>query len=113
MLALKKPLPVVPSDSHWLHWQALANVPWIAWASVAYLGWAATIVGYALWTQLLQRHPANRVAPFSLAVPVVGLTAGGLVLGESVSSAQLVGGAVILFGLAIVSGLGLPRWKPA
>jgi O-acetylserine/cysteine efflux transporter len=53
--------------ARWLHWQAVATVPWIAWASVAYLGWAATIVGYALWTQLLQRHPANRVAPWQWA----------------------------------------------
>ncbi|MDH4428204.1 MAG: EamA family transporter [Acidovorax sp.] len=88
--------------ARWLHWQALAGVPWIAWASVAYLGWAATIVGYALWTQLLQRHPANRVAPFSLAVPVVGLTAGWLVLGETVAPWQWAGIAFIVVALACV-----------
>ena len=43
------------------------------WASMAYLGWFATILGYAMWTGLLKRHPVNRVAPFSLAVPVVGI----------------------------------------
>lgn len=88
--------------ARWLDWQALANVPWIGWASVAYLGWAATIVGYALWTNLLQRHPANRVAPFSLAVPVVGLTTGWLVLDESVAPWQWAGIGFIVVALACV-----------
>ena len=41
--------------------------------------WMSSVVGYGLWTYLLTRHPANRVAPFSLGVPVVGLAAGLLV----------------------------------
>ncbi len=50
-----------------------ASVAWTSWLAVAYLGWVATIWGYAMWTGLLKRHPTNRVAPFSLGVPVVGL----------------------------------------
>jgi drug/metabolite transporter (DMT)-like permease len=46
-------------------------------------------------------------------MPVVGIVTAALVLGESVSLAQLVGGAVILLGLAIVSGLSLPRLRSA
>ena len=46
-------------------------------------------------------------------MPAVGIVTAALVLGEGVSFAQLLGGAVILFGLAVVSGLGLPRLKPA
>jgi hypothetical protein len=51
---------------------ALAGRAVTGWLSVAYLGWIATILAYAMWTGLLKRHPANRVAPFSLGVPVVG-----------------------------------------
>lgn len=91
-----------PNPARWLHWQTLASVPWLAWASVAYLGWAATIVGYGLWTNLLQRYPANRVAPFSLAVPVVGLTAGWLLLNESVAPWQWAGIALVVAALACV-----------
>ncbi|MNT10097.1 putative amino-acid metabolite efflux pump [compost metagenome] len=74
----------------------------LAWASVAYLGLIATVSAYFLWTWLLQRYPANRVAPLSLAVPVVGLSAGMLVLGEQVSPWQYAGsmlvvGALLLF----------------
>ena len=33
-------------------------------------------MAFLLWTLLLTRHPASRVAPFSLGIPVVGLLAG-------------------------------------
>ncbi|WP_291517314.1 EamA family transporter [Acidovorax sp.] len=91
-----------PDAARWLQWEALANVPLSGWAAVAYLGWAANTVGNALWTHLLQHHPANRVAPFSLAVPVVGLTAGWLVLGETVAPWQWAGIAFIVVALACV-----------
>jgi len=73
-----------------------------AWAGVAYLGWFATIAAYAMWTWLLKRHPANRVAPFSLGVPVIGLAAGMLALGEMVSAWQWAGSACVVMALAVV-----------
>jgi O-acetylserine/cysteine efflux transporter len=87
-----------PPEAHrnWTH--AAAS----SWLSIAYLGWVATIAGYAMWTGLLKRHPANRVAPFSLGVPVVGLAAGILVLGESVSTWQWAGVALVVAALACV-----------
>lgn len=91
-----------PDAARWLQWDTLASVPLSGWAAVAYLGWAANTVGNALWTNLLQRYPANRVAPFSLAVPVVGLTAGMLLLGESVAPWQWAGITLIVAALACV-----------
>lgn len=74
----------------------------VGWLSVAYLGWIATALAYGLWTALLQRHPATRVAPFSLGVPVVGLLAGMLVLGERVTGWQWAGVALVVAALAVV-----------
>lgn len=94
--------------------QALTDAPWTAWAAAAYLGWIATIAAYAMWTGLLKRHSANRVAPLSLGVPVVGIAAGMLLLGESVSPWQWAGvvcvaGALVavLFGERILKKIGL------
>ncbi|GKT24970.1 EamA family transporter [Acidovorax sp. SUPP3334] len=93
----------------WLHADAWAALPPIAWAAAAYLGWVATIVGYGLWTSLLTRYPANRVAPFSLGVPVVGLAAGLLALGEVVTAWQWAGAACVVMALVcVVPG---PRWS--
>lgn len=82
-------------------WRWLA-APWSSWVSVMFLGWVATIIAYALWTSLLKRHPANRVAPFSLGVPVVGITAGMLILGETVTNWQWGGIAFVVAALLMV-----------
>ncbi|MGC1172545.1 EamA family transporter [Polaromonas sp.] len=82
-----------------------------SWLAVAYLGWVATLLGYSLWTGLLKRHPANRVAPFSLGVPVVGLAAGMLVLGEAITPWQWAGIALLVaaLGCVMLGGLFKPR----
>ena len=88
-------------DAEATRWRWLA-APWSSWISVAFLGWVATIIAYALWTGLLKRHPANRVAPFSLGVPVVGITAGMLVLGETITIWQWGGIAFVVAALLMV-----------
>ena len=97
-------------DAPELRWQWLQARP-SSWAAVAYLGWAATIVGYSLWTGLLKRHPANRVAPFSLGVPVVGLATGMLVLGETITPWQWGGIGLLAAALACVMLGGLIRQR--
>ena len=95
----------------WLDLQTWRNIPWLAWVSIAYLGWVATIVGYGLWTKLIQRYSANRVAPFSLCVPVIGLTTGMLVLGETVTGWQWAGAALVVMALVMVVWGG--NWRAA
>jgi len=86
------------SEARW-RW---IGAPWSTWLSLAYLGWFATIMAYALWIGLLKRHPMNRVAPFSLAVPVVGISSGMLVFGDIIQAWQWAGTALIVTSLAIV-----------
>jgi O-acetylserine/cysteine efflux transporter len=87
-----------PPATHWQWTEASLT----SWLSVAYLGWFATIGAYGLWTALLKRHPANRVAPFGLGVPVIGIAAGMLALGEHVTVWQWAGSACIVAALATV-----------
>lgn len=95
------PVPTAGQAS-WLTSEKWESVAWSSWLAGAYLGWIATIWAYAMWTGLLKRHPANRVAPFSLGVPVVGLTAGVLVLGEAIAPWQWAGIALVAAALACV-----------
>lgn len=80
---------------------ALQHFNWQALAAVAYLAWVATLFGYGVWTRLLSRYPANRVAPFTLLVPLVGLTTGWLVFGEVLTPVHFAGGALLMVGLLI------------
>jgi O-acetylserine/cysteine efflux transporter len=93
-------------DAPEARWRWMDADVW-SWASVAYLGWVATITAYGLWTALLKRHPANRVAPFSLGVPAVGIAAGMGLLGEAVSGWQWAGIALVVAALACVM-----FWQP-
>jgi O-acetylserine/cysteine efflux transporter len=91
-------LALDPDATRW-EWRALS---WSAWSAMAYLGWCATILAYALWTGLLKRHPANRVAPFSLAVPLVGVAAGMAVLDDQITGWQWSGTGLIVAALIVV-----------
>lgn len=62
-----------------------------------------SLVGYTIWNSLLSRYPAARVAPFTLLVPVVGILAAWVVLHEAPSVLELVGGAIMVAGLAIAT----------
>ncbi|AOE39627.1 O-acetylserine/cysteine exporter [Pantoea vagans] len=66
-----------------------------------YLAFVATIVGYAIWGNLLSRYETWRVAPLSLLVPVVGIITAALVLNEHLSGQQMLGAVVIILGLLV------------
>ncbi len=69
--------------------------------SLCYLAFVATMLGYTLWSKLLSRYPAGKVAPFSLLVPVIGLASSAVLLDERLGQLQWVGGAMVMGGLAI------------
>jgi O-acetylserine/cysteine efflux transporter len=93
--------------ANWLH------APWQGWAAMAALGWLATSLAYGLWTGLLRRFAASRVAPFSLGVPVVGLAAGIAFLGEVITPLQWAGAALVFGALCCVLLANRFRRAPA
>ncbi len=80
---------------------ALRSISLNSILAIAYLAFVATLLGYGLWSRLLSRYPASQVAPFSLLVPVVGLSSAWLFLGEALSAVQWVGAAIVMLGLLI------------
>lgn len=85
---------------------ALRGIGWSSVLVLLYLAFGATILGYSLWSRLLSRYPANTVAPFSLLVPVVGLTSAALLLDEHLGMMQAIGALLVMLGLAINVGGG-------
>jgi O-acetylserine/cysteine efflux transporter len=59
------------------------------------------LLGYSIWGRLLSRYPASQVAPFSLLVPVVGLTSASLLLGDRLGQWQMIGAVLVMLGLLI------------
>jgi O-acetylserine/cysteine efflux transporter len=62
-----------------------------------------TILGSGLWTWLMSRHPAGVVAPFSMLVPITGMTAAWLILGETVTVPEALGGVLVVGGVLLGS----------
>jgi len=74
--------------------------------AIAYLVILSTLLGYGLWNSLIMRHGASRIAPFSLMVPVFGVGAAALALGERFGALDAAGAALILAGLVLHASAG-------
>ncbi len=74
-----------------------------ALVGLAYTVVLGTVAGSGLWTWLMTRHPAGVVAPFSMLVPVFGMSAAWVVLGETVTWRELAGGVLVVVGVLLGS----------
>ena len=113
--SLVPPLPFL-ALSLWLEgpeaiMQSLTHLTAGTLAAVTYLAWMATLLGYGLWTYLMSHYPTNRVAPFTLLVPLVGLSTGWLVFGETLGRLHWAGGALLMLGL-LMNVFGQPLLHP-
>ncbi|HEV7977581.1 EamA family transporter [Amycolatopsis sp.] len=88
-------------------WTALTtlNSPsgWAAIGGLVYIVFAATILGSGIWTTLMARNPAGVVAPFSLLVPVVGISLAFFALGERPTVLELVAAVIVIGGVLLGS----------
>ena len=105
-------------------WASLFSIPPLLALSLFFEGWPAiatglghldapvlaavvwqsagnTMFGYSLWAWLLARHPAATISPMALLVPVFGIGASALVLGEPLQPWKLGAAVLVLGGLAV------------
>lgn len=79
------------------------------WAAVLWQSVGNALFGYAVWGWLLARHPAALITPMALLVPVFGMGASALWLGEPLPAWKVGAAALVMTGLAI--GVLYPRWR--
>lgn len=80
----------------------------LAWGAAVVLGIGCTAVAYVLFFRLIERVGASRAVTVTFLVPVFGTLWGALFLGETVTGAMLVGGAIVLVGTGLSTGV--IRW---
>ena len=83
---------------------ALGHLTISALLALGYVAWLSTLVGFGLWGMLIRRYGAVTVAPYSLLVPVFGMSAAALLLGERLSVLRVVAAVVVILGVALTSG---------
>jgi O-acetylserine/cysteine efflux transporter len=83
------------------------NADAVTWAAVAWQAAGNAMFGYGVWGWMLARYPAASVAPLALLVPVFGMTASAIILGEPMQAWKLIAAALVMSGLAL--GILWPR----
>ncbi|MGO4408230.1 EamA family transporter [Bosea sp. RAF48] len=79
----------------------LTGAPLAAWAAALWQAVGNVMFGYAVWGWLLSRYAAATVAPTSLLVPVFGMGAAAIWLGEPLPGWKFAAAGLVLSGLCI------------
>ncbi|MFE6775431.1 EamA family transporter [Streptomyces sp. NPDC057702] len=88
---------------------ALRALDWSGLGTIAYVAWFTTLFGFGAWGFLLRTYDASAVAPFTLLVPVFGMSSAALLLGEDVTPLRWVAAALLVGGVALTSLAGVGR----
>ena len=107
-LVIVYPLLIAIGIPYW-HTVEWERVTWLHWMAIFLSGALSTGVAIAVWNTAVQKLGASHTAAFNNLVPFVAVIAGFLILDDPLFIAQLVGGILILTGLAVMRRARLTR----
>jgi drug/metabolite transporter (DMT)-like permease len=87
----------------------LAAVSTRSWVALAYLVVAGSLIAFTAYVWLLHHAPISLVATYAYVNPVVAVILGALLVAEPVTLQVVLGGAVIVLGVALVVSTERPR----
>lgn len=82
---------------------AFVNAPWHAWLTLFYGAFLSSLVAHAGFYWMVQRYEVTVLAPFTLLAPIFTILLGYLVLGDQLTARMLIGSAITLVGVSIVT----------
>ena len=74
-----------------------------AWGALLFLAWGATALAYAWYFAGVKALGAGAASGYITLVPVIGVILSALLLGESIESSMLIGGAMAVLGTAVMN----------
>lgn len=81
----------------------IGQLPWQAFGAVAFSALGSSLIGHGGLAWLVQRHPIALVMPYTLIAPVLSVIVAALVFGTPVTGLMIIGGLVVLAGVAIIT----------
>jgi O-acetylserine/cysteine efflux transporter len=81
--------------------RALLAADAATWSGVLWQSVGNTMFGYAAWSWLLARHSAVAISPLALLVPLFGMGASAIWLGEALPLWKIAAAGLVLCGLAL------------
>ena len=81
-------------------WQAITTASLVDWSIIFYLAFIMTVVGYSVWYHLLSSVDVSKVSPFLMLLPITSIIAGMVLLDEKLTLSMIIGGLMIMMGVA-------------
>ena len=81
-------------------WLAITTASFIDWSIILYLALIMTVLGYSVWYHLLSSVDVSKVSPFLMLLPITSIIAGIVLLDEKLTSSMILGGLLIMTGVA-------------
>ena len=81
-------------------WLAITTASFIDWSIILYLALIMTVLGYSVWYHLLSSVDVSKVSPFLMLLPITSIIAGMVLLDEKLTSSMILGGLLIMSGVA-------------
>ena len=81
-------------------WQAITSASLVDWSIIFYLAFIMTVVGYSVWYHLLSSVDVSQVSPFLMLLPITSIIAGMVLLDEKLTLSMIIGGLMIMTGVA-------------
>jgi drug/metabolite transporter (DMT)-like permease len=91
----------------------LARVSANSWIGLAYLILVGSLIGFTSYVWLLGNAPISLVSTYAYVNPVVAVFLGVVILGERATGSMIVGGLVIMLGVALVVSTERRRGRAA
>ena len=88
---------ILIEDGQWL---AITTASFIDWSIILYLALIMTVLGYSVWYHLLSSVEVSKVSPFLMLLPITSIIAGIVLLDEKLTSSMILGGLLIMSGVA-------------
>ncbi|MQA84157.1 MAG: EamA family transporter [Streptosporangiales bacterium] len=85
-----------------LHGAGPASFSVGSWIGLGYLVVFGSVIAFTAFVWLLANAPISLVATYAYVNPVVAVALGALILGETVTAVVLLGGTIVLAGVALV-----------
>jgi len=91
-------IPLVPAE-----WARIVSADGAGWLGAAYLGLLPSALGFVLWGYAVARMPVVASTSLLYLVPAVAVLISFLWLGEIPLPSELIGGAIVIAGVATIS----------
>jgi O-acetylserine/cysteine efflux transporter len=82
---------------------AIHSAHWSSWLGILYSLVFSSLIGYGLWNRLITTYPMSSVVPYSLLVPVVGISAGVVAFNEPITTQIILGAALTIVGVGVIT----------